>query len=299
MIIEKELKPFVRSGVAVSVELQKIWHVELDLLSKLIEVLDKNNIRYFIGGGTLLGAVRHQGFIPWDDDIDIMMFREDYEKLLSIAPKEFQEPYFFQTAYTDYGYFRGHAQLRRSDTTGMLSYEADKVPFHQGIFIDIFPLDAVPDDSKAAQNQRQRLRNWNRTLNSGVRRSNSREHHPVLHTLRKSAANLIAFFYPYHKQYCKMEEICKEYNDKGQKRVGLLSFDPNNARFQWHKKYFEETVMLPFENLTLCAPKDYHSILKKMYGDYMTMRREPNYHGKTIFDTEIGYREYLSKLSKK
>ena len=127
----------------VSSEMKKVWNVELELLKKLDEVCKKNNLRYFGDSGTLLGAVRHNGFIPWDDDIDVVMLREDYDKLIEIGNKEFNDPFFLQSAYSDTGYYREHAQLRNSNTSGILVYEGNSVEFNQGIFLDIFPLDEI------------------------------------------------------------------------------------------------------------------------------------------------------------
>ena len=142
-----------RCGFTVTKKMKEVWAVELDLLAELLRVCNKNNIKIFASGGTMLGAVRHQGFIPWDDDIDMMMFRDDYERLCEIAGSEFQYPYFFQTEYTDPGSLRGHAQLRNSLTTGILESELGKRKFNQGIFLDIFPLDVVTDNEEDFQKQ--------------------------------------------------------------------------------------------------------------------------------------------------
>ena len=94
---EQFLNEEIRYGYTITRQMKEVWAVELDLLNKLLEVCKKHNISVFASGGTMLGAVRHKGFIPWDDDIDMMMFREDYEKLCLVAPLEFRYPYFFQT----------------------------------------------------------------------------------------------------------------------------------------------------------------------------------------------------------
>ena len=136
-----------RDGYLVSKETKEIWAVELDLLNEFIRVCDKYQIKYYADGGTILGAVRHGGFIPWDDDIDLVMKRGEFNRLNKIASSEFKYPYFWQTEETDPGSFRGHAQLRNSLTTGILKAEADyKYKFNQGIFIDVFPMDYIPDN---------------------------------------------------------------------------------------------------------------------------------------------------------
>ena len=125
-----------RDGYLVSAEMKSLWAVQLDLLYELDRVCRKHGIKYILDFGTLLGAIRHKGYIPWDDDIDVSMLREDYDKLLSVASQEFKEPYFLQTEYSDPGSLRPNAQLRNSRTCGIL--KMDLVPLHgynQGIFI--------------------------------------------------------------------------------------------------------------------------------------------------------------------
>ena len=117
LTLEGFLEEEVRCGYTVSAEMKKLWAVELDLLAEFDRVCKKHGLTYFAFGGTLLGAVRHQGFIPWDDDIDVVMFREDYRRLTQIAAEEFRHPYFFQTPFTDCGLVMGGSRLRNSNTT--------------------------------------------------------------------------------------------------------------------------------------------------------------------------------------
>ncbi len=146
------LKQENREGYIVTEEMKKVWAVELDLLSEAMRVMNKYGIKYYAIGGTLLGAVRHNGYIPWDDDIDIAIPRIDYEKFRKIAKKEFSHPYFFQDEFNDPGLLCGHAKLRNSDTTMVFSdflnnsEKAGKLSINLGIFIDFFPVDNIPDD---------------------------------------------------------------------------------------------------------------------------------------------------------
>ncbi len=275
--------------------LESVWAEELKLLEKLLEVLNKHNIPYFASGGTLLGAVRHGGFIPWDDDIDIMMLREDYDRLCAVADSEFKHPFFFQTFYTDKKYFRGHAQLRNSLTTAALPSEALKVPFNQGIFIDIFPLDSVPDDEAVFKSQRRRLNSLNRLLNNSARIS-ANKNRSFKAFLMVAAAKLISVFYKSEKQYIKMESICREHSSEITQRVAPLSFDPNNRRLWWRRSLFESAVELPFEHLSLKCPVGYDELLYQQYGDYKTPRKEKTYHGAVLFDTQTPYVEFIEKL---
>jgi len=125
-------------------KLDYLQKLELQLLDKFIEVCDKYNLQWFADSGTLLGAVRHKGFIPWDDDIDVIMPRKDYNKLLLVAKDEFTSPYFFQTPETD-NVWCLHPRLRLDNTTFILNWEQNGHQ-HKGIFIDIFVLDVIPED---------------------------------------------------------------------------------------------------------------------------------------------------------
>lgn len=120
--------------------------VMLDLFKEFKRVCRKHNLRYFLIGGSALGAIRHQGFIPWDDDLDIGMPRPDYDKLMKLT-SEFKHPYFLQNHKTDWGYSLGFAKLRNSSTSFIeKTYHYQKI--NQGIWIDIFPIDGMSKNKK-------------------------------------------------------------------------------------------------------------------------------------------------------
>lgn len=118
---------------------KRIWAVEIAALLQLDAVCKRHGLQYSLAFGGLLGAVRHQGFIPWDDDIDVLMFRKDYERLFELGD-EFSEPYFLQTPYSDPGAVFSTIRLRNSNTTWMVK-EFSAEGFNHGLGIDIFPLD--------------------------------------------------------------------------------------------------------------------------------------------------------------
>lgn len=136
----------VRSECFVSSKIKKIWAVELDLLAEFARVCDKYSLQWFIAYGSLLGTIRHGGFIPWDNDIDVVITQDSFKKLCEIAEVEFKHPYFFQTPITENGkYYKVMAKLCNSETTG-----ASELEWLQGIncglFLDIFVLYEIPSD---------------------------------------------------------------------------------------------------------------------------------------------------------
>ena len=121
--------------------LKEVQFEAKEMLKVVVDFLEKNNFNYYIWDGTFLGAVRHKGFIPWDDDIDIGMFRDDYERFISIAVNEIDDKYFIHCSKTDEHYWLPFAKVKMNNTTFVETFMDGKESLHSGIFIDIFPFD--------------------------------------------------------------------------------------------------------------------------------------------------------------
>ena len=297
--IEKErdfnLKEEMICDHLVTTEVKKLWKVEMELARQLRTICEKNNIRYFAGGGTLLGAVRHRGFIPWDDDMDFLMLKKDYDRFCEVAPKELREPYCFQSSFA-------MSRIRNSSTTGCTMVEMKNAlpSTNLGIFIDIFPLLSIPDSKF--------LRRVH-GLQIYVMRVARRGEREI--TLRKYFGNLtwknwlnpkvliwkaITLFgeKDLRKKYMN---ICSKYESKKCEEVGITTFLPYNDRYIWKKKLFTDKITeLPFENITVPAPVNYEEYLRKSYGDYHKFVKNASQHAMPIFDAEKPYTEYLEQI---
>jgi lipopolysaccharide cholinephosphotransferase len=293
-----------RCGHIVTSKVKEIWAVELDLIAEFERVCKKHQITYYASGGTMLGIVRHKGFIPWDDDVDLMMPRDQYNKLCTIAPSEFKHPYFFQTEYTDCGTLRGHAQLRNSDTTAILTSELNThTAINQGIFIDIFPLDDVINSEKLLKRQCAKM-NFYRFVARALYKIYLAPQ-PVSRfcaIARVVCLRALVPLKPMNKLknyfYRKFENTSALYNNKELKVMSLLSFAYGEEVFFNDKKDYEELIDMPFEFLKIPVPSNYEHVLNHRYGNWRKFVKGGSMHGGVIFDTDISYKEYLRNYYK-
>lgn len=306
---ENFLNEEIRCDYIITREMKKIWAVELDLLVEFDRVCNKYNIKYCADGGTLLGAVRHKGFIPWDNDIDVAMLRTEYEKLCLIAKEEFKEPYFFQTNETDPGTARGHAQLRNSQTTGILTLEMEMgCKFNQGIFIDIFPFDAVPKDREELKRFYNKVYLKKKKLQSVL--WNYQYFYPHIRkgpdgkiNWREECRRFIRHVQykitkpDYEVYYKDFEAECKKYNDiENLTMVADFCIPIGMDRIQRYREDFEDLIKVDFEFLKIPVFRRYDRNLRRLYGEnYMIPLKTETEHGGVIFDTEKSYKEYISK----
>ena len=269
----------IRNGYEVTTKQKEIWAIELDMLYKFMNICNKHNLKWWVDGGTLLGAVRHKGFIPWDDDIDVFMLREDYNKFIDIAKTEITGNYYLQTD-EDGETFYAHAKMRRTDTTAILAKDIPaKFKFNQGIFIDIFPFDNVSDD----ENEYNYLISRLSSLKRGILIQRS-----YWWTGNKNPdifRNCINLQNMYHK-------LRTTYNTDETEFIANLGLPSIKHDVRKKRTEITDTIYMQFEMLTVPVPVGYDSILKRLYGDYMEPVKGISKHGQIIFSTNHSYKDF-------
>ena len=290
------LEEEVRCGYTVSAEIKKLWAVELDLLAEFDRVCRKNNLTYCAFGGTLLGAVRHKGFIPWDDDIDLLMPRRDYGKLQEIAVDEFRNPYFFQNILTDTGLVMGGSRLRNSNTTICNESEWIKPFENKGIFIDIFVLDNVPDSELKLKFTKIILKAFWRMLRFASYYElyfEKGKSYPFKKRVKGRLALALKHIFGVQKMQLVYESLCMWQNRHNTKRVAPLT--TFRGKFVYQREWCQDIFYVPFEHIQVPVTAAYDEMLTTQYGDYRVPKKISSTHSLLLFDAEVPYKDYSPK----
>lgn len=266
--------------------IEKVWNVELEILDVIHQVCMAHNLRYSLAYGTLLGAVRHGDFIPWDDDIDIIMPREDYEKLLSLWADVAPSEYLLQNNRTNPDFTQNFSKIRKNHTAFVQDEEEIVKNYHKGIFVDIFPGDRVASGmiSKAIQF-------FACAVNLLYSRGHTSAHHGIIHLIEKIL--LATDFSKYIQRRETAERWIRKWNSHRHNPYLFANTLPCSRKY-YPADLFDNLQLIEFSGRSYWAVKDSHTALGIEYGDYMQLPPEEERvwkHHPIIIDFEHNYEE--------
>ena len=275
-------------------ELNKIKNVQKDLLARLIGICEENDLMYCVFYGTLLGTVRHKGYIPWDDDVDILMPRKDYDRLLVLADTLFEPPYFLQTPESDSEcFYGGYAKLRNSNTTGIEERNEGR-SCNQGIWIDIFPLDYVPKQLEEKKKQQETILKYQRLL---LKKSYPKKR--MLWDLPEDEEEKIrkACRWYGRERLCRLlHDTIVNYGTEISDKVAVMArYQFGHPYIEHEAKNFEFVIPGIFEDMQVMIPVGYEECLLTEYGMnylYYAPVHERRPHHQAVFDVNVSYIDY-------
>lgn len=248
-----------------SYNIRQLQKIELGILLDVAAVCEQEGIPFFLGEGTLLGAVRHQGFIPWDDDVDILMKRPDYERFLQISSARLGSRYMVQHPSTVENYWSPFMKIRLLTPTLFHQTHIAHLTAHNGPYIDIFPLDFLPRDSGLllfAQSCFIRFLRATLTQKLGI--------HPA-DGLKRRCIRIVARFCSAKSIHFLLEKAFHLHGGTVQPYLGNLASYHKYSGQVLPASAYASAVWLPFEGHMLPLPCGYEQILENLYGEYMTL----------------------------
>lgn len=244
-------------------ELKKIQRIQLDMILELDRVCKKNGITYNIVGGTMLGAARHAGYIPWDDDADIGFLRSEYNKFREACKRDLDSTkYYFQDYHNTPGYRWGYGKIRRKDTQ-FVRLNQESAPYEQGIFIDIMPFDNVPDNAVHRKVHFAQCFLFRKAFWAPIGKNQASGMEQLMYKLIKKI--------PEKALYNSYDRFIEKGSRRHTKQVRILTFPTPRGKYGYDREWYEELSTIGFEGVELPCPREYEAYLSYKYGDYMTL----------------------------
>ena len=285
-------KDEIRSGFLVTTDRKKIWNKEIELFLEVDRICKKYDIKYYALFGTLLGAVRHKGFIPWDDDIDVAMLRPDYMRFVQVAPQEIKAPYFLQNVYTD-NRIMNWSKIMDDSTSAIENWDAFYM--HQGIFVDIFPLDVVPDGTERAGIIDGIIRELWMCVITPKQLADGLKNGANTHVAGKTLTSILDM--PLHERMNVYEDFCLKHFEES----SVIAFQPafwcgNAGRYD--KDFFKDRSYVAFETIEMPIPTMHEEILDIDYTGWRTPKHTPTEHECAVMSVDIPYNVMLKEINR-
>lgn len=257
--------------------MNKIQKEELNILLEFDRICKKHELKYSLAYGTLLGAVRHQGFIPWDDDIDVMMIRSEYDKFCTIVQQELDSnDYIFVDNRVDQKFYYGFSKIR-SKHIMMPERSTSYLGIEQGVWIDIFPYDAVPNDPVLALKQKKKVKFYHNLMVAFVFTYPSKNDSGITKIIKSLFSNFNRltrnWVKPRQMIYNLQFKQITKYNDSNCDRNNSLGSNFTEREYaggMLSQEQLSNLIQIKFEGNSMSSIKDYDSNLTGVYGDYMT-----------------------------
>lgn len=260
----------------------------LEMLKDIDTICKKHRISYQLFAGTALGAIRHHGFIPWDDDVDIIMLRSEYERFFSEAASDFDEACYFVQREHSAHWPMPYAKLRRNNTTCIEKYHPKDLKTHQGVYVDIFPCDNLSDSALVRRIQFAA----SKIVIAKSLYARGYETNSMVKKLFMQVCRVFSFK--------KLKAICVR--EKDQKSRLVHTFFAAGRKFEkniFPRAWIERSVEMPFEDGVFPVSAYYDELLTKLYGDYHTLPSPEDRKCKehvAFLDLERSYEAHLSEL---
>ncbi len=284
----------VREGFEVPEMMKRAWAAEMEILKIVIDICEKNELQYFADWGTLLGAVRHKGFIPWDDDIDICLKREEYNRLVHILPMELPYGFVMSGTYTEETRLRKNMcvpQLRVVADNSFWDFHDYMKYFHgfpyKNLGIDIFQLDYIPKENEVAEIQKvivrqgtTLIREWKDLEKSGDLLLRKREFEELCNVKLDDNGDV-------QWQILKlMDAVMSLYGKEEAEYITNYPFWILDDKYKMKKEWYDTAVKIPFENMKLAVPVEYEKVLEAEYGDWKTPVRGTAAHNYPFYENQ-------------
>lgn len=266
-------------------KLDKLHFLELEIAKEIRRICDKYDIKYFLDAGSLLGCIRHKGFIPWDDDMDIGMLRNDYDKFIQYAEQELDEKYYLQTTNSDKYYGLTFAKVRLRGTK-FIEEKSKNTSAETGIFVDVFPYDNMSDNAIATKINGIKLKLYSHLLmiKSGIK---VWENEGIIKKMKFAPFCILSLFVTRNNMIHRIERLLKKYNNIETKNIAIGD-GTYYSKWFFPKQLLTDLILGEFEDELFYIPKEYDLFLSKAYNNYMEMPPEKERRSHNALSIDFG-----------